>query len=127
MTCSLISAILLMVESNSYSAETKAGTFEHSSLYKNFGYFALIGLLRVHTLMGDYHSALKALAPIPLVKRGLHTKVIACYVTLHYYTGFVYMMTRRFPEAIRTFSNILIYVSRIKAFHTKSYQQDAVR
>jgi translation initiation factor 3 subunit L len=78
--------------------------------------------------MGDYHSAMKALAPISINKRGgLHTKVIACYVSLYYYTGFVYMMTRRFSEAIRTFSHILVYVSRIKAFHTKSYQQDAVR
>ena len=28
------------------------------------GYFSLIGLLRMHTLLGDYEAALKALAPI---------------------------------------------------------------
>ena len=33
-------------------------------MLRTLGYFSLIGLLRMHTLLGDYEAALKALAPI---------------------------------------------------------------
>jgi RNA polymerase I-associated factor PAF67 len=32
------------------------------------GYFGLLGLLRVHTLIGDYHGALAALSPLNLFR-----------------------------------------------------------
>ena len=35
-----------------------------SNVPRMMGYFSLVGLLRVHTLIGDYHAALKALGPI---------------------------------------------------------------
>jgi translation initiation factor 3 subunit L len=100
--------------------------FATHPLYRSLGYFSLIGLQRVHVLLADYHLALKVIAPIPLNKKGLYTKVIACYITLYYYTGYAYMMMRRFVDAIRTFAHILLYMSRIKQFHTKSYQYDAI-
>ena len=90
---------------------TDGKTIETTALYRNFGYFSLIGLLRMHCLMGDYYSASKILSHISLNKQGLHNKVIACNVTLFYYAGFVYMMTRNFPDAIRTFQRILKYVN----------------
>jgi hypothetical protein len=40
------------------------------------GYFSLIGLLRVHTLIGDYHSALKGANGCRKVK-GVCTKACA--------------------------------------------------
>ena len=42
------------------------------------GYFSLVGLLRVHTLVGDYHGALKALGVInPFQRNHLFTPKIA--------------------------------------------------
>ena len=35
-------------------------------------------------------------------------------ITTYYYVGFAYMMMRRYADAIRTFSNILLYVQRTK-------------
>ena len=40
---------------------------------------------------------------------------------------FAYMMMRRYADAIRTFTNILLYVQRTKTmFQTKSYQNDQI-
>ena len=42
------------------------------------GYFSLVGLLRVHTLVGDYYGALKALGAIhPFQRSNLFTPKIA--------------------------------------------------
>ena len=37
-----------------------AGEFGRHSLYKMLGYFSLVGLLRLHSLLGDYYQALKS-------------------------------------------------------------------
>lgn len=39
--------------------DTVAGTFGKHNFYKMLGYFSLIGLLRVHTLLGDFYPAIK--------------------------------------------------------------------
>ena len=36
-----------------------AGEFGRHSLYKMLGYFSLVGLLRLHSLLGDYYQAIK--------------------------------------------------------------------
>jgi translation initiation factor 3 subunit L len=36
-----------------------SGEFGRHRLYKMLGYFSLVGLLRLHSLLGDYHQALK--------------------------------------------------------------------
>ena len=41
------------------SPEDVAGDFSSHPLYKMLGYFSLIGLLRLHSLLGDYYQALK--------------------------------------------------------------------
>ena len=46
-----------------------AGSFGSHSLYKNLGYFSLIGLLRLHCQLGDYYLALKAVANVQLSKK----------------------------------------------------------
>ena len=33
---------------------------------------------------------------------------------MYYYVGFAYMMMRRYADAIRTFSNILLYIQRTR-------------
>jgi len=97
------------------------------SVSKMLGYFSIIGLCRIHCLLGDYYLALKTISPIELTAhKGLFTQTIACHITLYYYLGFIYMMMRRYVDAIRTFSSILLYISRTKQYHTRSYQNDQI-
>ena len=35
-------------------------------------------------------------------------------ITMYYYVGFAYLMMRRYADAIRTFSNILLYIQRTR-------------
>jgi len=49
--------------------DSVAGEFGSNSLYKMFGYFALIGLLRLHSLLGDYYQALNVLESIDFNKK----------------------------------------------------------
>merc|ERR1712025_334831 len=100
-----------------------AGDFGRHSLYKMLGYFSLVGLLRLHSLLGDYYQAIKVLENIELNKKSLYSRVPGCQITTYYYVGFAYMMMRRYADAIRTFSNILLYVQRTKTmFAVKSDQ-----
>lgn len=54
--------------------ESVAGEYGRHSLYKMLGYFSLVGLLRLHSLLGDYYQAIKVLENIELNK-----KVITCF------------------------------------------------
>ena len=78
-------------------------------------------------LLGDYTLALKMLDHINLQKKnGILNRVTACHVTAYYYVGFAYMMLRRYPDAIRAFSHILVFVMRLRQYHTRSYQYDII-
>lgn len=91
------------------------------------GYFSLVGLLRLHSLLGDYYQAIKVLEHIELNKKSLYSRVPGCQITMYYYVGFAYMMMRRYADAVRTFSNILLYIQRTKGmFQAKSYQNDQI-
>ena len=89
------------------------------------GYFSLIGLLRVHCLLGDFSLALKTLDDIELNRKSMFARVMAAHFTTYYYVGFSYMMMRRYADAIRMFSHILVYVSRTKNFQ-KNTQYDGM-
>ena len=78
----------------------------------------MIGLSRIHCLLGDYYLALKSLSNIDLNKKGLHSKVVACYVTAFYYVGFCYFMLKRYLDASKSFSHILTYIARTKQYQT---------
>jgi translation initiation factor 3 subunit L len=107
--------------------DTVAGEFGRVPLYKMMGYFSLVGLLRLHSLLGDYYQAIKVLENIQLNKKSLYARVPGCQITMYYYVGFAYMMMRRYADAIRTFSNILLYIQRTKGlFQTKTYQNDQI-
>ena len=104
-----------------------AGDFGRHSLYKMMGYFSLVGLLRLHSLLGDYYQAVKVLEKIELNKKSLYSRVPGCQITMYYYVGFAYLMMRRYADAIRTFSNILLYIQRTRGmFQTKTYQNDQI-
>lgn len=53
--------------------DSVAGEFGQNSLYKMLGYFSLIGLLRLHSLLGDYYQALKVLENIDFNKKVSYT------------------------------------------------------
>lgn len=94
----------------------KAGIFGCCTLYKMLGYFSIIGLLRLHSLLGDYSHALSVLENINITKKStVYTRVPECQITTYYYVGFAYMMTRRYQDAINTFSSILTYIQRSKS------------
>lgn len=104
-----------------------AGDFGRHSLYKMLGYFSLVGLLRLHSLLGDYYQAIKVLEPIEMQKKNQYTHIPACQISISYYVGFAYMMMRRYSDAIRTFSSILLYIQRTKQFYSaRSYQNDQI-
>ena len=72
--------------------ESPKSAFASNELYKMMGYFALVGLLRVQCLLGDYRLALSTIAPMDLSKKGLFTRVTACHISVFYYVGFAYLM-----------------------------------
>ncbi|KAI9105367.1 RNA polymerase I-associated factor PAF67-domain-containing protein [Phlyctochytrium arcticum] len=116
----------LLVSKNGGDMLEAAGDFGSRPLYRLLGYFSIIGLLRVHCLLGDYVLALKTMENVELNKKGLFARVTACHVTTYYYVGFAYMMMRRYSDAIKAFAHILLFISRTKQYHTRSYQFEAI-
>ncbi|CAG8451033.1 5274_t:CDS:10 [Paraglomus occultum] len=116
----------LVASKNGGDMTEAAGEYGSRPLYKMLGYFSIIGLLRVHCLLGDYTLALKMMDNIELNKKALFARVTACHVTTYYYVGFAYMMMRRYADAIRAFSHILVFITRTKMYHTRSYQFDQI-
>lgn len=97
------------------------------SVYRYIGYFSIIGLLRVNTLLGDYRLALMVLQPLDFdVSTALFTHVTACHVSIYYYMGFCYIMLRRYEDAVRVFSSTVLHIGRIKHNHTRSYQYEQI-
>jgi len=101
-------------------------TFSQHPVYKLLGYFSMVGLLRIHCLLGDYALGLKTISAIDLWTKGLFTQVMSCHITLYYYTGFAYMMMRRYADAIKTFSSVLLFINRTKQIHSRSSQFDQI-
>jgi translation initiation factor 3 subunit L len=106
--------------------ERSSGSFSTHPVYRTLGYFSIIGQLRIQCLLGDYNLALKTLEPIDLNRKGFYTRVTACHITLYYYLGFAYLMMRRYVDAIKALSNILLYINRTKQYHTRSYQYEQI-
>ena len=90
---------------------TDSTQFHNDSLtaVESLGYYSIVGLCRLHCLLGDYRLAVQVLAPIDVDdKRGLFTRVTASHVTLLYYLGFAYLMMKRYSDAVDTFAIILL-------------------
>ncbi|XXG45790.1 hypothetical protein AAC387_Pa02g0778 [Persea americana] len=97
-----------------------------SNVLKVLGYYSMVGLLRVHCLLGDYHTGLKCLVPIDISQSGVFTIVIGSHITTIYHYGFANLMLRRYAEAIREFNKVLLYILKFKQFHQKSPQFDQI-
>ncbi|GLB41069.1 putative component of the eukaryotic translation initiation factor 3 (eIF-3) complex, which is involved in protein synthesis of a specialized repertoire of mRNAs and, together with other initiation factors, stimulates binding of mRNA and methionyl-tRNAi to the 40S ribosome [Lyophyllum shimeji] len=102
------------------------GEYGQRPLYRMLGYFSIIGLLRVHVLLGDFTLALKVMENVELNQKSPFTRVTACHVATYYYVGFCYIMLRRYPDAIRTFVQVLNFIMRMRQYHTRSYQYDQI-
>ena len=109
------------------------GEFGNHPLYRMLGYYSLIGLLRLHSLLGDYHRAIRGLENVDLNRQMMRNlsfvKALACQTTTYYYVSFAYMMMRRYSDAIRTSTNLLAYLQRAKPptnQHHKTFQQELV-
>ena len=48
-------------------------------------------------------------------------QVTSCHISVFYYVGFAYLMSRRYVDATRVLSQILFYIGRTKQYHTRSY------
>lgn len=116
----------LLVSKHGGDMMEAAGEFGSKQLYKMLGYFSIIGLLRVHCLLGDYSLALKMMENIELHKKNFFLRVTACHVTTYYYVGFAYMMMRRYSDAIKAFTSILFFINRTKQYKTLSYQYEVI-
>ncbi|KAJ6330137.1 hypothetical protein OIU76_008878 [Salix suchowensis] len=120
-----------------------------SNVLKVLGYFSMVGLLRVHCLLGDYHTGLKCLLPIDISQQGVYTSVIGSHIATIYHYGFANLMLRRTPtllfplswsillksimpvtlryvDAIREFNKILLYIYKTKQYHQKSSQYEQI-
>uniref|UniRef100_A0A673JAH9 Eukaryotic translation initiation factor 3 subunit L n=1 Tax=Sinocyclocheilus rhinocerous TaxID=307959 RepID=A0A673JAH9_9TELE len=107
--------------------ESVAGEYGRHSLYKMLGYFSLVGLLRLHSLLGDYYQAIKVLENIELNKKSMYSRVPECQITTYYYVGFAYLMMRRYQDAIRVFANILLYIQRTRnMFQRTTYKYEMI-
>ncbi|KAF9064191.1 RNA polymerase I-associated factor PAF67-domain-containing protein [Rhodocollybia butyracea] len=97
-------------------------------LYRSLGYFSVLGLLRVHVLLGDFTLALKVMDQVGEFLLGGSSfgakankpsitalpTLPATHISTHYYVGFCYMMLRRYPDAIRTFVTVLNFFQRMQ-------------
>ncbi|GAA5885348.1 hypothetical protein JCM6882_009582 [Rhodosporidiobolus microsporus] len=110
----------LAAQQKGEDVEAAAGEYGSIPLYHQLGYFSILGLVRVHVLLGDYTLALSMLDGIDLNKKALFTRVTAAHVAVYYYVGFSYLMLGRYPDAIRAFSHILFFVLRLKHFQRGS-------
>ncbi|BFZ61243.1 hypothetical protein YB2330_002302 [Saitoella coloradoensis] len=102
-----------------------AGEYGVLPLYRQLGYCSLIGLLRVHTLLGDFTLALKMLDNVD-IKKSPFARVPNCHFQTYYYQGFAYMMLHRYADAIESFIHILVFISRTKQYHNRSAQYEQV-
>lgn len=102
-----------------YSSEGYTST--SSNVRRMLGYFSLIGLLRVHCVLGDHVAGLRALAPLnPFHRKGLFaTKIPMAAITLAYYCGFAYLAMQRHIDAAKCFNFGATYVARVKGHHPR--------
>ena len=105
---SKIQETLRNTASGTVAEEEEVDEYSSKALYKYFGYFSLLSLLRVHVLLGDYTLALMVLDDIDLKgiaepSTRLHA-VHAAHVSTFYYVGFAYMMMRRYTDAVDVLS-----------------------
>jgi len=110
-----------------------AGEVGISHVQNVLGYFSLVSMARVHVMCGDYYTALKTVDNLDF--RGnttdqvpMYMRVTSCYITLYYNMGFSFMMMRRYSEAVKTLTQVLLYIQRTQHLaQPYQYEQTAKR
>jgi translation initiation factor 3 subunit L len=92
------------------------GFIGNSNVRRMLGYFSLVGLCRLHCLLGQHEEALKSLSPLnPFNRQYLYTsKLPMANINLYYYAGTSYLMLRRYVDAVRCFNTVLSFLFRVK-------------
>ena len=85
-----------------------------SELHAQFGSFAAVEMARLECLLGDYTASLQALSTLNLNDRSaIFMQLPTCQVTVFYHAGISHLMLRRYADAIETFSDVILHISRI--------------
>lgn len=112
------------------NVDDKVNEFGRHPLYFRLGYFSLIGLCRLHVLLGDYFQAVKTIENIQFDAKEMYNTVPTCSVALHYYIGFCHMMSRRYQETVQLYVNCLMFIQRTRGIQyqqpAKSWQYDII-
>jgi translation initiation factor 3 subunit L len=90
--------VQILMDEESSASFTATDGYDYqggSNVLKVLGYFSIVGLLRVHCLLGDYSSGLKCLLPIDINQQGVFSSVVGCHITTIYYYVFANLMMRR--------------------------------
>jgi len=101
-------------------------SFGAHPVFRSLGYFSMFGLLRVHCLLGDYYLALKSVAPVDLFTKGMFADMASCNASLYYYSGFAYVMMRRYSDAVRVFTTGLPNVAK-KNYPTRTHMEEVTK
>jgi translation initiation factor 3 subunit L len=110
-----------------HNPDNKNGAFT-DEMVRKIGYFSVMQLLRMHSLLGDYHLALQTIQHVDFqAEVPLFYSVQACHVTLYYYMGFAFLMMRRTHDTIKTFSSVLVFLSKSSSANSMSGQYDIVQ
>jgi translation initiation factor 3 subunit L len=109
-----------------YNTEGYSST--SSNVLRMLGYFSLIGVLRVHCVLGDPVAGLEALAPLNVFQRkGLFaTKIAMAAITLAYYSGFAYLSLHRYLDASKCFNFGATYVTKVKGHASRGPGYDQI-
>ncbi|KAJ1613336.1 hypothetical protein OJ253_204 [Cryptosporidium canis] len=109
------------------------GTGDLVPIKYQLGYFSILGLLRLHVLLGSYYTAIEISNGVDNhLFRPLLWKVQTAYVSYLYYLGFSYMMLQRYIDAIRIFQQSTVSFasnsmnSGNQSSHPSPYQHDAM-
>lgn len=105
-------------------AKQAAGEYGSLSLYKHLGYYSIIGLLRIHTLLGDFVVALQTVEYIELGKKTI-PKVIGAHLIQYYYIAVCYILLHRYTDAINSLFEILVYIRRLKAIREANHSSNS--
>ena len=93
----------------------------------SLGFFAFVCKIRYFIANGEIDTALELLAMInPKKKHQIYNKVMPCYVSLYYHAGYTFLMKHYYIEAIKAFSNVLVFANRAKNLCARSYQYDSL-
>ena len=88
-------------------AAGQEGVFKYEVM-RRMGYFSVMQLFRVHSLLGDCQMTLETVQNVDFgTKLPMFYEIPACHVSLFYYMDFAYMIMPRYVDAIRVFGQIL--------------------